>query len=118
MLRQILINLLSNAVKFTPRGGSVRISAGRTAGEEVTIAVADNGIGMSPEDIRVAFMPFGQVNSLLSRRHAGTGLGLPLTKAMVELHHGRLDLRSEPGEGTIVTLIFPDRKSTRLNSSH
>lgn len=107
MLRQILINLVSNAIKFTPRGGLVAISAQRSDTGEVAISVTDNGIGMSAEEIRVAFMPFGQVNSLLSRKHAGTGLGLPLAKAMVELNNGRLELRSEPGAGTRVMLFFP-----------
>ncbi|MHA4750773.1 ATP-binding protein, partial [Enterococcus faecium] len=74
---------------------------------EATISVVDSGIGMSPEEIRVAFMPFGQVDSLLSRKHAGTGLGLPLAKAMVELNNGRLSLSSEPGAGTEVILTFP-----------
>jgi signal transduction histidine kinase len=107
MLRQILINLLSNAIKFTPAKGEVTIALrGNPAGEAV-IEVKDTGIGMSAADIRAAFMPFGQVNSMLSRKHAGTGLGLPLAKAMVELNHGSLDLRSAPGEGTTVTLSFP-----------
>ena len=107
MLRQILINLLSNAVKFTPPKGEVTISLhGNPVGEAV-VEIRDSGIGMSAADIRAAFMPFGQVNSMLSRKHAGTGLGLPLAKAMVELNHGRLDLRSIPGQGTTVTLIFP-----------
>ena len=114
MLRQILINLLSNAIKFTPRGGSVNIATRWSAAGEVTISVVDSGIGMSPEEIRVAFMPFGQVNSLLSRKHAGTGLGLPLAKAMVELNNGRLSLRSEPGMGTEVTLAFPAASSDML----
>ena len=107
MLRQILINLLSNAIKFTPAKGQVTITLRRNAAGDVVVDVSDTGIGMSAADIRAAFMPFGQVNSMLSRKHAGTGLGLPLAKAMVELNHGRLDLRSMPGEGTTVTLTFP-----------
>jgi signal transduction histidine kinase len=107
MLRQILINLLSNAIKFTPPKGEVTILLhGNPAGEAV-VEIRDSGIGMSAADIRAAFMPFGQVNSMLSRKHAGTGLGLPLAKAMVELNHGHLDLRSAPGQGTTVTLTFP-----------
>lgn len=107
MLRQILINLLSNAIKFTPSNGRVTISLKRNSAGDAEIAVSDTGIGMSAVDIRAAFMPFGQVDSMLSRKHAGTGLGLPLAKAMVELNHGHLDLRSAPGEGTTVTLTFP-----------
>jgi signal transduction histidine kinase len=107
MLRQILINLLSNAVKFTPHGGTVGVTAQLTEDGKVRIAVRDSGIGMSPEEIRIAFQPFGQIDSMLSRKHAGTGLGLPLTKAMVELNQGELALRSRPGEGTEVILAFP-----------
>ena len=107
MLRQILINLLSNAIKFTPPQGEVTIALRRNAGGDAMIEVSDTGIGMSAAEIRAAFMPFGQVNSMLSRKHAGTGLGLPLAKAMVELHHGHLDLRSLPEKGTVVTLTLP-----------
>jgi two-component system, cell cycle sensor histidine kinase PleC len=108
MLRQVLINLLSNAIKFTPPQGRVEISV-RLAAEagRMEIVVRDSGIGMTVADIRTAFVPFGQVNSLLSRKHAGTGLGLPLAKAMVELNHGSMTLTSRPGEGTEVTLSFP-----------
>jgi signal transduction histidine kinase len=107
MLRQIMINLLSNAIKFTPPKGRVTIALRRNAEGDAVVEVSDTGIGMSAADIRAAFMPFGQVNSMLSRKHAGTGLGLPLAKAMVELNHGRLELRSAPGDGTTVTLTFP-----------
>ena len=107
MLRQILINLLSNAIKFTPPKGEVTIALRSNPDGDAVVEVRDTGIGMSVADIRAAFMPFGQVNSMLSRKHTGTGLGLPLAKAMVELNHGRLDLRSMPGEGTTVTLTFP-----------
>lgn len=107
MLRQILINLLSNAIKFTPPKGEVTIALRRSASGDAMIEVSDTGIGMSAADIRAAFMPFGQVDSMLSRKHAGTGLGLPLAKAMAELHHGQLDLRSAPEKGTVVTLTFP-----------
>ncbi|QDO99128.1 HAMP domain-containing histidine kinase [Ferrovibrio terrae] len=107
MLRQILINLLSNAIKFTPPQGQVTVMLSSNAAGEAVVEIGDTGIGMSATDIRAAFMPFGQVNSMLSRKHVGTGLGLPLAKAMVELNHGRLDLHSVPGEGTTVTLVFP-----------
>jgi two-component system, cell cycle sensor histidine kinase PleC len=117
MMRQILINLLSNAIKFTPPEGQVTITLSSNAAGEAVLEVRDTGIGMSPADIRAAFMPFGQVNSMLSRKHAGTGLGLPLAKAMVELNHGRLDLRSMPGEGTTVTLTFPALASGRADPS-
>lgn len=107
MLRQVLINLLSNAIKFTPPNGNVLIQASRNQAGRAEIRVRDTGIGMSAADIRTAFVPFGQVDSMISRKHTGTGLGLPLAKAMVELNDGSLDLHSAEGEGTEVTLTFP-----------
>jgi two-component system cell cycle sensor histidine kinase PleC len=106
-IRQILINLLSNAVKFTPVGGTVTLRAGIRPDGDFAIAVEDTGIGMSAEEIPVALSPFGQIGSALSRRHSGTGLGLPLTKRLVELHGGRLEIESFPGKGTVVTAYFP-----------
>ena len=70
----------------------------------------DTGIGIAPEDIPVALAPFGQIESSFSRKHQGTGLGLPLTKALVELHGGVLDLQSKLGFGTTVTLVFPTER--------
>jgi signal transduction histidine kinase/HAMP domain-containing protein len=105
-LRQILLNLLSNAVKFTEGHGMVTLAAA-SAGDRVTVKVSDTGIGMSPEDLKIAFQPFGQVDNGLERRYEGTGLGLPLTRALVELHGAELAIASEKGEGTAVTLTFP-----------
>jgi PAS domain S-box-containing protein len=106
-MKQILANLLTNAVKFTNEGGSVTLSAMIDAEDRMMINVVDNGIGIAPENIAVAMEPFGQIESALSRKHQGSGLGLPLTKALVELHGGTLDLKSEIGNGTTVSLIFP-----------
>jgi PAS domain S-box-containing protein len=106
-LKQILTNLLTNAIKFTPEGGAVVLGAALDDAGNMRISVRDTGIGIAQEDIAVALAPFGQIESALSRKHQGTGLGLPLTKALVELHGGVLDLQSKPGEGTTVTLIFP-----------
>jgi len=105
--RQILLNLIANAVKFTPEGGCVAVSAGSSRSGFVTLAVADTGIGMSPEEIPRALEAFGQVDSRLARKYEGTGLGLPLTKALVELHGGYLAIRSEPGAGTTVEIVLP-----------
>ncbi len=104
--RQILLNLLSNAVKFTPRGGSVTVSAA-SGGESIAISVADTGIGMRPEDIPQALQPFRQVENPFSRQNDGVGLGLPLAKTLTELHGGRLEIASAPRRGTVVTLHFP-----------
>jgi PAS domain S-box-containing protein len=106
-LKQILTNLLTNAIKFTPEGGDVHLSAHMDEKGRLCIKLADTGIGIAAEDIPLALAPFGQIESALSRKHQGTGLGLPLTKALVELHGGILDLQSKLGEGTTVTLIFP-----------
>jgi signal transduction histidine kinase len=105
-LRQILLNLLSNAVKFTPPGGTVTVSAGwRGAG--IALVVSDTGIGMAPEHITIALERFGQVDNRLARRYEGTGLGLPLTKRLVELHGATLTIDSTLGRGTAVTVLLP-----------
>ncbi len=109
-VRQILINLLSNAVKFTPNGGSVRVSvACRNNG--LTVSIADTGIGIAAEDIPLAMQPFGQIDSTLSRRYDGTGLGLPLAKQLIELHGGTIMIESAIGLGTTVTIAFPPERT-------
>lgn len=107
--KQVLLNLLSNAVKFTPCGGRVNVSA-RIGAAGVTVAIADTGIGMKTEDIAVALKPFRQIDSALNRRYEGTGLGLPLAKALVELHGGQLDIRSTVGVGTTVSILLPPER--------
>ena len=109
-VKQILINLLSNAIKFTPEGGAVTVSAERDSSDMVRLAVSDTGIGIAKESIDVVLQPFGQVDSALSRKHTGTGLGLPLTKSLVELHGGKLDFDSELGKGTTVIVRFPHER--------
>jgi signal transduction histidine kinase len=106
-LKQILLNLLSNAVKFTEAGGKIAVSMGIDPERGLYIAVKDSGIGISTADIPRVLQPFVQVDSALSRTHNGTGLGLPLASAMIELHGGKLDIESEPGKGTTVTAFFP-----------
>jgi signal transduction histidine kinase len=105
-LTQIVLNLLTNAVKFTPRGGQARIGVeSRSAG--LAIIVGDTGIGIAPEDIPRVVIPFVQLGDLYSRPQEGSGLGLPLSKRLVELHGGTLGLESAPGRGTTVTVLFP-----------
>jgi signal transduction histidine kinase len=106
-LKQIVLNLASNAIKFTPAGGTVTISARIHADGGVALSVTDTGIGIRHEDIAVAMMPFGQIDSSLARRHEGTGLGLPLCRALVEMHGGTLTLDSETGKGTRATVLLP-----------
>jgi protein-histidine pros-kinase len=107
--QQILLNLMSNAVKFTPAGGRMSVSAS-IEGDGAVIAVEDTGIGMKEADIAIALEPFRQIDGPQSRRFVGTGLGLPLAKALVELHGGRLDIESVPGAGTTVRIRLPSAR--------
>ena len=109
-LIQIFVNLLSNAAKFTPEGGRVSVASGMTPDGAMFFTVSDTGIGMTKEDIVTALIPFGQIDSTLSRRYEGTGLGLPLVKAFVELHGGVLDITSVTGQGTSVTVTLPKER--------
>jgi PAS domain S-box-containing protein len=108
-IKQILLNLLSNALKFTPAGGQVAVTARLPGDGGILVEIADTGIGMRAEDIPVALQPFRQVENPLTRHYEGTGLGLPLAKALVELHDGRLTIDSEPGRGTTVHIWLPPR---------
>ncbi|WP_142849881.1 PAS domain S-box protein [Telmatospirillum sp. J64-1] len=105
-IKQVLLNLLSNAVKFTDEGGHVILRL-RSETRAVCLEVEDNGIGMAEADIAIALSAFGQVDSRLSRRYEGTGLGLPLVKHLVERHGGALSIRSTLGHGTTVTVSLP-----------
>lgn len=107
LLKQILTNLLSNAVKFTPLGGEVVVEAKYSANRDFLLIVRDNGIGMAAEEIPIALAQFGQADASLARRFEGTGLGLPLVKALVQLHGGDLRLESEPSIGTTAVVTFP-----------
>ena len=107
IMKQILINLLSNAVKFTPAGGTVTVEAGLEPGGDMALLVRDTGIGISEADLPSVMIPFSQVESSLSRKHAGTGLGLPLVKSLVELHDGSFELNSCEGEGTTAVVRLP-----------
>ena len=106
-LKQILLNLLSNAVKFTPAGGRIELKSGRSEDGSLWLSVGDTGVGMSEDDVTIASRPFGQVESHLTRIHDGTGLGLPLSRSLAELHQARLEIESAPGQGTLITLRFP-----------
>jgi two-component system cell cycle sensor histidine kinase PleC len=113
-LKQVLLNLLSNAVKFTPRGGAIRVfaRAGRDGAgvERVQVSVQDTGIGISKEDLARLASPFEQVESQHAKTQQGTGLGLALSKALIAMHGGTLDLQSEPGKGTTVTFTLAMRQ--------
>jgi len=109
-VKQMLLNLLSNAVKFTPEGGCVTLGSQINGNGEFVLSVTDTGIGMGPEEQKKALSQFGQVDSDLSRKFQGTGLGLPLTIGLIELHGGYFDIRSAPGKGTMTALCFPSNR--------
>jgi signal transduction histidine kinase len=108
-LRQVLLNLLSNALKFTEPGGQVTVSA-RTGDDLLVIEVEDTGIGIPAEYLGRVGAPFVQVDNSHTRRHAGTGLGLALSRSLAELHGGTLGIESEPGKGTRVIVRLPLRR--------
>jgi signal transduction histidine kinase len=105
-LKQMLLNLLSNAVKFTPEGGRVAI-VGKRLAETVEISVSDTGIGIAKADHDEVFKAFRQLDSMTAREQHGTGLGLALTKQFIELHGGQILIASEPGRGSVFTLVLP-----------
>ena len=106
-IKQVILNLLSNAVKFTEAGGTITVRGGTDEVGCAYLAVSDTGIGMSPDEIKKALAVFGQVESGMDRNFEGTGLGLPLSKSLMEGHGGKLEIESEPGVGTTVTVTFP-----------
>jgi signal transduction histidine kinase len=106
-LKQVFINLLSNAMKFTPAGGSIDIVVEENTDGGVTITFSDTGIGMSPEDVTLAMVPFAQVDGDFAKSYQGAGLGLPLAKRLVELHGGTLIIESTKGDGTSVRVTLP-----------
>jgi signal transduction histidine kinase len=105
---------LSNAVKFTPEGGEVCLEIeGNLLSETLQFSVIDTGIGIAPESIDKMFKPFVQLDSSLSRRYAGTGLGLALVRRIVELHGGSIALESEVGKGSRFTVTLPWKEATQ-----
>ncbi len=109
-IRQILINLLSNAVKFTPEGGRISVKAEVDPRGHFVVSVTDTGIGISEQDLAEVILPFKQVDSSLARKYEGTGLGLPLTHRLMEMHEGQLEIESSLGAGTKVKAIFPAKR--------
>lgn len=105
-VKQVLVNVLGNAVKFTPTGGHVMVAA-QAGADGLAITVSDTGIGIAPRDLAKVMAPFGQADSSMARRFEGSGLGLPLSRKLMDLHGGQLRLESRLGTGTIVTLHFP-----------
>jgi len=112
-VKQIFMNLLSNAVKFTPKGGRVTLSYEVDRDGRLNVSFTDTGIGLDGDEIKKALSPFGQVNSDHNRSGSGTGLGLTLVDALLKLHGGELDLFSQKGIGTTVTVVFPQARLVR-----
>jgi len=111
---QCVVNLLSNAIKFSPDGSKVLLTAAPTTGGGLSIAIHDQGHGMSTDDLEIAMQPFGQIRHGPEIQHEpGTGLGLPLVKLMMELHGGDLEIISKPGQGTTARLIFPPASAVK-----
>lgn len=104
---QVLLNLLSNAVKFTPKDGEISVSTRLKNNGTFSLIISDTGIGMDEDEIEIALSRFGQVDNAFDNRHDGTGLGLPLTKDLMELHNGTLEIKSTRGRGTEITVTFP-----------
>jgi signal transduction histidine kinase len=109
--KQVVLNLVTNAVKFTPPGGHIEISGRFDPKTGVRLTVRDTGIGIAPADLARVVEPFEQVESSFARSHQGGGLGLPLVKAIMELHGGNFELRSAVGAGTQVSVIFPPQRA-------
>jgi signal transduction histidine kinase len=112
LAKQMVVNLLSNAVKYTPSGGEAAIRLLPGSDGSAVVEVSDTGVGMDQADLQKALEPFGRIDSALVSQMRGTGLGLPLVKALIELHGGRLEIESEPGRGTLVRLHFPAPKAS------
>jgi two-component system cell cycle sensor histidine kinase PleC len=112
-VKQVLLNLLSNAVKFTPRGGRVAVRAEGAGADGVRVSVQDTGIGIAAEDLERLARPFEQIESQHAKTQQGTGLGLALSKALLEMHGGALDIVSAPGQGTTVSFSLPIRQGAR-----
>ncbi len=116
-LKQILLNLVTNALKFSHPGGRVMLRGRLDVTGAIRIEVIDNGIGMDDAEIATAITRFGQVASTWNRKHAGTGLGLPLAIGLVELHGGKLEIKSRKGEGTTVSVTFPAKRSVSAETA-
>lgn len=113
-LAQIFSNIVSNAVKFTPAGGKVEVGATHTQDDAVSITIRDTGVGMTPDELKIALEPFGQVDGSRTRWREGTGLGLPIARSLIQLHGGTLELSSEKDHGTEAIIHFPSRHQVSI----
>jgi PAS domain S-box-containing protein len=109
-IKQIAINILANAIRFTPAGGQIVVSTVYEPNGAVALRIRDTGVGMTAGELEQAMKPFGQVSPSARKRGDGTGLGLPLTKAMTEANRAVFAIRSAPNEGTLVEILFPPQR--------
>jgi signal transduction histidine kinase len=116
-MKQIFLNLLSNAIKFSPDGSKVGIRVTAEQAECVVIEIDDHGIGMNEDELVRALQPFGQAKPATTRNYGGTGLGLPITKGLIEAHGGTLALTSRPGEGTTVYIVLPTERAQPISDA-
>ncbi len=114
-LRQIFTNLFGNAIKFSRAGGAVAVRATRTEEGGVYVQIHDAGVGMTEEELKIALTPFGQVDGGRARWREGAGLGLPIAKALIELHGGQIEIRSVKDEGTTVIVSLPPRHLVNIH---
>ena len=116
-LQQAFTNLLSNAIKFTLQGGAVKIDAIRLADGGVGVVISDTGVGMTAEEIKLATTPFGQVDGKRTRWREGAGLGLPIARALIELHGGQIKIDSVKDKGTEVGVILPSASTINIREA-
>jgi len=114
--RQIILNILTNAIKFSGEDCRIDISVERRD-EFIAFSFSDNGIGIPADQLREVFKAFHQIESALSKTIEGTGLGLSITKALVEMHHGSIDIESEAGKGTTIHISLPEQQPASRVSS-
>jgi two-component system cell cycle sensor histidine kinase PleC len=115
-LQNVVMRLLGNAIAFTPEGGSVALTVKPVSANKAMVCVSDNGVGMTAQEITVALSEFGQVDNAHDRQNEGTGLGLPISKALTELQGGTFTIRSEKGKGTDVIMLFNGADQSRNSS--
>ncbi len=115
-VKQIILNLINNALKFTPRGGAVNCRASIDLHDAVRIVIEDTGVGMSKDEIELALIPFAQIDSPFNANEDGKGLGIPLTKGLIEAHGGYLNFSSEKGKGTKVEITFPPSRTVPVEA--
>lgn len=115
MVRQVLLNVLSNAIKFTDANGKIKIKFTQDETGSLLVRISDNGIGIPADKLEMVVKPFVQVENILTRSHIGSGLGLALVDKIMRLHGGSMEIASQVGKGTLITLVFPPMRIEKKN---